>query len=891
MVRSAGSDEAAFTDDVAKCEPYIVCAITNGPAYTEFPTNGDMIGAIAPADYIGIVGKLAHGEAGDPADYQRIEFEGVRYWIDIADLIPVADEDCKPPTDVDCPTYGWPERERLVPPGVEELAELRLSGDLGALRMIDEGDLDDDGRPDRPTTTECCVGILYETPDTSTPVMGIPFPAVVTVIGSVTVDNGAGDETWFITSSGDYFMDVHVILGFDCVAECPSPLTVPGLNDALRTEVPLELREARISEPLTYLPPPGQGEDCCIAAAYTGIDSGVEAPGDFPRFVEVASGPHAPAPGWYLTTDGDWFTSSQVVPNSFCERVDCPTPMDPGTVDLEDLRRGTEVETLALTLLFPGDTAECCATGDTYATASFDDVNGVLVGAVSVIVLDVEGDWYYVQVDDKFVWIHVSQFVDFGQCDSGICFDAPVPGAANEIREEIAECCIQGRVLTVHPTIADGGDFISIDPAVEGVLFEVIDDFDDSIWYGFTTVEYGNVWAVEDWIVDDAECDPVDVECPRDSFVGTVIIDGEELVQCCVAFNSAAAGPGFKVVTLTGETEEVAGVVTYFTTDGESFIDSEFANAGRCLEVPCPDGSTAPTTADCPPPGVRCPDGSTAATIDDCPPPRVNCPNGGTAPTIDDCPPPRVNCPDGSTAATIDDCPPPTTCDDTDNDGWCDESDNCVFNPNPGQEDADNDGRGDLCDDCPEGDFDGDGICDNQDNCPETPNPGQRNSDGDGVGDACDNCPLDTNGFQFDDDGDGIGNECDQPDCPEDRITSTGLCCPAGSSADGPECYCFSGPEVRPGGECPPPCPQERQIPGGGCCPEGTTAGSVDCFCPDGSISVPGQTCPPTGVLVQPEGCPADRLRGDGVCCPEGTIAWQSNFSAAILWSCLEPEG
>lgn len=58
-------------------------------------------------------------------------------------------------------------------------------------------------------------------------------------------------------------------------------------------------------------------------------------------------------------------------------------------------------------------------------------------------------------------------------------------------------------------------------------------------------------------------------------------------------------------------------------------------------------------------------------------------------------------------------------------------------------------------------DTDEDGFPDDRDNCPELANPSQDDQDGDGVGDACDSCVSQRNPAQLDDDEDGVGNECD----------------------------------------------------------------------------------------------------------------------------------
>ena len=106
------------------------------------------------------------------------------------------------------------------------------------------------------------------------------------------------------------------------------------------------------------------------------------------------------------------------------------------------------------------------------------------------------------------------------------------------------------------------------------------------------------------------------------------------------------------------------------------------------------------------------------------------------------------------------------TCDDFDDDGVCDDVDNCLLTYNPDQVDTDGDGVGDDCDNClacnpDQLDTDGDGVGDDCDNCLVSANPDQVDTDGDGVGDDCDNCLASANPDQVDTDGDGVGDDCD----------------------------------------------------------------------------------------------------------------------------------
>lgn len=65
-------------------------------------------------------------------------------------------------------------------------------------------------------------------------------------------------------------------------------------------------------------------------------------------------------------------------------------------------------------------------------------------------------------------------------------------------------------------------------------------------------------------------------------------------------------------------------------------------------------------------------------------------------------------------------------------------------------------------------DTDNDGICNNIDNCPEIANLVQKDTDNDGIGNACDNCIDIANPGQIDTDNDGIGDTCEiDPNNPD----------------------------------------------------------------------------------------------------------------------------
>ncbi|MFA6525457.1 MAG: NEW3 domain-containing protein, partial [Patescibacteria group bacterium] len=159
-----------------------------------------------------------------------------------------------------------------------------------------------------------------------------------------------------------------------------------------------------------------------------------------------------------------------------------------------------------------------------------------------------------------------------------------------------------------------------------------------------------------------------------------------------------------------------------------------------------------------------------------------------------------IACFSAMVGATDSECNVDTTCTaDRDNDGICDDVDNCPSVANILQADADGDGIGNVCDMCAGADdaddADTDGIPDACDLC--LLGDDSLDSDFDSVPDACDNCPNDINLDQIDTDNDGIGDVCDAPDCGNDLLEGTEQC-DDGNIQDGDGCSANCAVESEP---------------------------------------------------------------------------------------------
>ena len=233
-------------------------------------------------------------------------------------------------------------------------------------------------------------------------------------------------------------------------------------------------------------------------------------------------------------------------------------------------------------------------------------------------------------------------------------------------------------------------------------------------------------------------------------------------------------------------------------------------------------------------------------------------------------------------------CP---VCADVDQDGVCDDEDNCPDVYNPDQADADGDGVGDACDGCPDDpdktdpgicgcgvadtDSDGDGTADCNDGCPDDPDkiePGvcgcgvaDTDSDGDGAADCNDNCPDDPDKTEpgacgcgvADTDSDGDGTPDCNDNCPNDPAkTEPGVCgcgvLDVDSDGDGTL-------------DCQDGCPNDPDKTDPGVCgcgtPDTDTDGDGTPDCIDGCSADPNKTDP--GVC----GCgtPDTDTDGDGI--------------------------
>ncbi len=493
-----------------------------------------------------------------------------------------------------------------------------------------------------------------------------------------------------------------------------------------------------------------------------------------------------------------------MVNSNDCRPVNCPTD-NPGPSAIGDkasriiglIGDGTLEASRAATIFVSGDTAACCIDANLLNSPGGDIAVPVL-GPALVTVIDItdDGQWYEVWLEPVGSgWVSADDFVDFENCRPDRDTRCPAFSAVNEAEFVIGfdiTCCVS--VGSDDP------------PEYERLVFQGETRVSDGGNIEFRSL--GGQWVAEADFAARANCVEISV-CP----VSASIIDPQ---GCCIT----VGGGEFEEVFLTGETRDIgAGVIEYEASNGEWYLASDFADAGRCVpDAPVCDGQLIGTDCCVRPNEVvgssclaPCPTGQTRATAGGCqadsqpaPPTPTAVPgcanddDDSQCDTEDNCPQiTNENQTDGDDDGIGDVCDP---CTDADRDLFCESpgdpnNDNCWGIYNPDQSDGDGDDDGDVCDNCPSisnadqadadsdglgdacecpivssafggnGDRDGDGVCDVDDNCVDTPNPGQSDRDDvDGYGDACDNCPDTYNPDQADTYGqNGVGNACECP--------------------------------------------------------------------------------------------------------------------------------